>query len=97
MDNIDTNAYTSRKGIVSSNKIFYISDKVQIFNPQTNQWTIGKSPPAFIYQGAAVATTETASKQIYVFGGGRGSNLTEIYNVSSDSWSDGVVMPIAQN
>jgi len=77
---------------VIDSKIFIISDKVQIFNPKDNQWTLGTSPPTPVYQGAVAATTGSmAPKRIYVIDGG--SNLTQIYDPYTDTWAIGASMP----
>jgi N-acetylneuraminic acid mutarotase len=73
-------------------KIFFISDKLQIFIPQSNQWTTGSSPPKPIFQGAAAAPTESQyPQQIYFVQGGPNSN--QIYSTVTDSWTVGASMP----
>ena len=80
---------------VVDDKIFIISDKVQIFNPKNNQWTLGTPPPTPMYQGAAGATTGSmAPKRIYFIGGG---SANQIYNPIDDSWSIGASMPTPRN
>ncbi|MCW4010672.1 MAG: hypothetical protein NWF05_08640 [Candidatus Bathyarchaeota archaeon] len=80
---------------------------VQIYDPQTNQWTIGTSmsTPAGSLGGAAT-TGELAPKRIYVVGGnlnGRKGgtdystvNWTRIYDPETASWSEGASMPTAR-
>lgn len=77
---------------VLDSKIFFLSDKVQIFNPKSNQWSTGTSPPKAVFQGAAAATTGImAPKRIYFLQGGIGFN--QIYNQDNDSWTTGASMP----
>lgn len=73
-------------------EIFIISDKVQIFNTTTNQWSLGNPPPKPVYQGAAGATIGImAPKRIYVMHGGTGFN--QIYDPVNDSWTTGASLP----
>jgi N-acetylneuraminic acid mutarotase len=73
-------------------EIFIISDKVQIFNTATNQWSLGNPPPKPVYQGAAGATIGImAPKRIYVMHGGTGFN--QIYDPVNDSWTTGASLP----
>jgi N-acetylneuraminic acid mutarotase len=82
---------------VVDNKIYIISDKVQIFNPENNEWSTGVPPPTDVYQGAAGATTGImAPKQICVLGGVQG--LNQIYCPNNDSWTTaGASMPTPRN
>ena len=82
---------------VVDNKIYIISDKVQIFNPENNDWSTGVPPPTGVYQGAAGATTGImAPKQICFLGGVQG--LNQIYYPSNDSWATaGASMPTPRN
>ena len=80
---------------VIDQKIFIIGDKVQIFNPNTNQWSLGTPPPNPVYQGAAATTTGSmAPKRIYVLL--RGSGFNQIYNPDNDGWTTGASIPDLQ-
>jgi len=78
-----------------------LSDLVQVFNPQTNSWSLGKPIPIPMYLAAAGATTGImAPKRIYVIGGcpyaiggAEKSNLTQVYDPATDTWSKGADMP----
>ncbi len=77
-----------------------LSNLVQIFDPKTNSWSLGKPIPVPVNQAAAGATTGTMSpKRIYVIGGrpyttggGEGSNITQIYDPETDTWTNGTDM-----
>jgi N-acetylneuraminic acid mutarotase len=81
---------------------------VQIFDPKTNQWSQGTPIPTGVACAAAVATTGTlAPKRIYVFGGelfnstasiwNIPTNLTQVYDPETDTWSTGTPMPTARS
>jgi hypothetical protein len=74
---------------------------VQIFDPKTNQWTLGKPLPKNVF-GASASTTSGiyAPKRIYVVGGtpsfnpngrGGGGSLNvipnQVYDLQTNSWS----------
>ena len=79
---------------------------MQIFDPETNNWTKGTSMPIGIIGAAAIATTGAeAPKRIYVIGGeireknsetGNMTNLTQVYDPETGSWSIGTSMPTAR-
>jgi N-acetylneuraminic acid mutarotase len=80
---------------------------VQIFSPQTNQWTNGTSLPTGVCHARAFVTTgEFAAKQIYVVGGSFSSyyryqfsavtNLTQVYNPQTNKWTTANPMPTAR-
>jgi hypothetical protein len=83
------------------------TNMVQIYEPQSNQWTAGTpmSTPAS-YMGGASTTGELASVRIYAVGGnidghktgGNYStvNWTRMYDPITASWSTGVPMPTAR-
>jgi parallel beta-helix repeat protein len=74
---------------------------VQIFNPAVNDWTLGQSAPAVVWQASAGATTGAmATKRIYVIGGMEGfaepldSNYA--YDPEADAWSSAAAVPTAR-
>ena len=81
-------------------------DLVQIFDPQTGEWSQGSSMPKGVYCTDACATSgEFAPQRIYVVGGSylptngnllTYTNLTQIYDPRSDSWTTGADMPTAR-
>jgi N-acetylneuraminic acid mutarotase len=98
---------------VVDNKIYIIgglnydvSNKTQIYNPETDSWSMGSSSPIAVYNAAATATTGImSSKRIYVFGGqaetGNISSLeavdiTQSYSPKNDTWVIGASMPTAR-
>jgi N-acetylneuraminic acid mutarotase len=77
---------------------------VQIFDPETNQWTNGTSIPTGVaYAGACVTTGTSAPKRIYVIGGTQNLyfryvfshplGLNQIYDPETDAWTTGTPMP----
>jgi N-acetylneuraminic acid mutarotase len=77
-------------------------DLTQIYDPETDTWIFGTSIPNVVWQAAAGATTgEMAPKRIYVMGGlpqGSlyGTDLNQIYDVATDTWTLGTHMPTAR-
>jgi N-acetylneuraminic acid mutarotase len=77
-------------------------DLVQIYDPSTDTWSFGTPMPNVVWQAAACATTGVwAPKRIYVFGGLPatslfGTNLTQVYNPETDSWTLGASMPTSR-
>jgi N-acetylneuraminic acid mutarotase len=80
---------------------------VQIFNPQTNQWTNGISLPTGVcYAQAFVTTGGFAPKQIYVIAGSTScyyryqfsavTNLTQVFNPETNKWTAATPMPTAR-
>lgn len=79
---------------------------VQIFDPKTNNWTKGTSMPIGVIGAAAIATTGAeVPKRIYVVGGeireknsetGNITNLIQVYDPETGSWSVGAPMPTAR-
>ena len=72
---------------------------VQIFDPQTNQWSQGKPMFNNLTTMAVAATTGSfAPKRIYVIGGRSDAtnypivDFTQIYDPKTDSWSSGASM-----
>jgi N-acetylneuraminic acid mutarotase len=72
----------------------------QIYDPATDSWSLGAPLPTLVLGARAGATTGVmAPERIYVFGGGLngeigGTNLTQVYNPQSNSWTYGADMPI---
>jgi len=106
---------------VLDNKIYIISgghtggpdykpiDQVQIFDPETNQWTNGTSIPTSVAHSGACATQGLLSpKRIYVIGGttnyyfregysARASiNLNQVYDPETRNWSVAASMPTSR-
>ncbi len=95
-----TGSSSSRWGVDSS-----LSNQTQIFNPKTNDWSLGAPIPIPVTLAAAGATTgEMALKRIYVIGGcliantqeQPGIQATQIYDPATDTWSSGAKMPIGR-
>lgn len=73
----------------------------QIYDTQTNSWTLGAAPPQPVHRSATVATSGLhAPQKIYVIGGEVGfmeaTNTTQIYDPQTDTWSTGASMPTAR-
>jgi N-acetylneuraminic acid mutarotase len=73
----------------------------QIYDTQTNSWTLGAAPPQPVHRSATVATSGLhAPQKIYVIGGEVGfmeaTNTTQIYDPQMDTWSMGASMPTAR-
>jgi N-acetylneuraminic acid mutarotase len=82
---------------------------VQIFDPETNQWSTGKTIPSGVYKAAACSTSGLiAPKRIYVVGGslaydGGGlsasataqtvTNITQVYDLATGRWSSASSIP----
>jgi N-acetylneuraminic acid mutarotase len=77
-------------------------DLVQIYDPSTDTWSFGTPMPNVVWQAAAGATTGVwAPKRIYLFGGLPaqslfGTNITQVYNPETDSWTMGASMPTSR-
>jgi N-acetylneuraminic acid mutarotase len=76
---------------------------VQIYDPATDKWSFGSPMPEVVWQAAAAATSGIwAPKRIYLIGGIPeksidGTNLNQIYNPATDSWTAGSPMPTARS
>jgi len=78
----------------------------QIYDTQSDTWTVGSSAPSYFMSGAAVATTGVmAPKRIYVFDApcpDRASHpdvplySTQVYDPETDSWVAGADLPTGQ-
>ena len=73
---------------------------VQIYDPETNNWTSGKPLPAPAGMVAAAATIDVfAPTRIYVIGTPNGyfgltsTDTTQIYDLQSNSWTTGASIP----
>jgi N-acetylneuraminic acid mutarotase len=82
-----------------------LSDQVQIFNPNTNNWSLGNPIPVPVTLAGAGATTGImASKRIYIIGGcptantqeAGGINTTQVYDLKTNRWSVGAEMPTSR-
>jgi N-acetylneuraminic acid mutarotase len=77
----------------------------QIYDPETDKWSSGAPIPVGVAQGAAIATIGVnAPVRIYVMGGettyvsngvtyGNVTDLNQVYNPESNTWSTGVKLP----
>jgi N-acetylneuraminic acid mutarotase len=71
----------------------------QIYNPQNDSWKLGSPIPTAINgAGGAITSGENILRRIYVIGGftstfSNCTNLTQIYNPKTDTWSTGALMP----
>jgi N-acetylneuraminic acid mutarotase len=67
----------------------------QIYDAETDTWSLGASlPTPTIYAAACATTGEMAPKRIYVIGGGftNTSNAVRVYDPASDNWTSGAPM-----
>jgi len=78
-----------------SKKPWEYKDHVEIYNPQTDSWSTGKSAPVVLAGGAS----GTMDGKIYIFGGDTGSIQSNnyIYDTVSDSWVQKSSSPIKRN
>jgi N-acetylneuraminic acid mutarotase len=89
-------------------RIIYVfgQNATYVYNTETNTWSNGASIPTYQF-GRTIATSGVnAPKKIYVIGGYtdpyensafcRKTNLTQIYDPATDSWSLGSSMPTAR-
>ncbi|MBK7425168.1 MAG: hypothetical protein IPJ48_19995 [Propionivibrio sp.] len=73
-----------------------VLDTVQIFNPQTNTWSVGTPLPSPRHQASAVAAPDG---KIYVMGGFDGHaefNRVDVYTPQTNSWQAATPMPTAR-
>jgi F0F1-type ATP synthase membrane subunit c/vacuolar-type H+-ATPase subunit K len=73
----------------------------QIYNTETNTWTLGAAPPQPAHRSGAAATSGvSAPKRIYVLGGEvdlmEATNINQVYNPQTDAWNIGAPMPTAR-
>jgi N-acetylneuraminic acid mutarotase len=81
------------------------SNQTQIYDPQTDSWSLGTPALTSVFHAAAGATTGImAPKRIYVVGGTTGeggmfavgTTLNQVYDPKNDSWTLGEPMPTAR-
>jgi N-acetylneuraminic acid mutarotase len=81
------------------------SNQNQIYDPQTDSWSLGTPIPTSVFNAAAGATIGImAPKRIYVIGGttgeegmfAAGTTLTQVYDPKNDTWTLGEPMPTAR-
>jgi N-acetylneuraminic acid mutarotase len=68
----------------------------QIYNTETDKWSLGASVPTPMWYTAAGATTGVmAPKRIYVMGGGftEVTNVVNVYDPALDNWTSGAPLP----
>jgi len=84
---------------------FLLDNQTQIFDPQTDSWSLGTPIPTSVFNAAAGATTGImAPKRIYVIGGTTGeegmfavgTTLAQVYDPKNDTWKLGEPMPTAR-
>ncbi len=95
---------------VVDHKIFVISGSTlstgsttnltQVYDTETGTWSTQASIPTPVNAPASVSVKVDGSPKIYVIGGGGAQlktpyNLTQIYDVNSNSWSTGVSLPLS--
>jgi hypothetical protein len=80
-----------------SSSLFTLLDAVYRYNPATNSWDAMASMPQAVAFGVAVYYPP--ENKIYVFGGmvdifsGDNTNVTQIYDIASNTWTQGANMP----
>jgi len=78
------------------------TDYNQIYDPETDTWSLGASLPIIVRHAGAGATTGVkAPKRIIVVGGTEGGgmggiNITQVYDPENDTWTLGASMPTAR-
>jgi hypothetical protein len=67
----------------------------QIYDPSTDTWSVGASPPTAFYIGYAVVTTGfMALRCMYIFSAGDQGN--QVYDFETDSWTYGADIPTSR-
>jgi hypothetical protein len=80
------------------NKVYIKSwNLTQIYDPESDQWSLGASSPTSVsYPGVCATTGIMALKRVYVFGGTPSflqvTNATQVYDPESDTWTLGTPM-----
>jgi N-acetylneuraminic acid mutarotase len=80
-----------------SSSLFTLLDALYRYNPGTNSWDTMASLPQAVAFGVAVYYPP--GNKIYVFGGmididtGDNTNVTQIYDIPSNTWTQGANMP----
>lgn len=105
---LDGKIYIMGGAATSQNYSNWVVDLVQIFDPENNQWTVGKPLPTGVYGAGACATSGLfAPERIYVVGGNEwhlpwvtsgilnphGITLNQIYDPATGNWSFGASLP----
>lgn len=78
------------------------TDHNQIYDPETDSWSLGAPLPTVVWNAAAGATTGiNAPKRIYVIGGTpdgglEGTDITQVYDPENDVWTYGASMPTSR-
>jgi len=105
---LDGRIYIMGGAATSRNVSSWVVDLVQIFDPKTNQWTVGKPLPTGVYAAGACATSGLfAPERIYVVGGQQwyvpwvtsavltpqGTTLNQVYDPATGNWSVGASLP----
>jgi N-acetylneuraminic acid mutarotase len=105
---LDGKIYIIGGAAISRSYSNQVVNLVQIFNPKTNQWTVGKPLPTGVYAAGACATSGLfAPERICVVGGNawylswqtsgdlnpHGTTLNQIYNPATGNWSFGASLP----
>lgn len=105
---LDGKIYIMGGAAMSQSTSNWVVGLVQIFNPETNQWTVGKPLPTGVYAAGACATSGLlAPERIYVVGGNEwylpwptsgilnphGTTLNQIYDPATGNWSLGASLP----
>ena len=84
---------------VVDNKIYVIcSNGTQIYDPESDSWSLGAQFPINVdFPGVCSTTGVMSPKRIFLFGGtielSRYSNVTQVYDPESDTWTLGAPMP----
>ncbi|MCW4006535.1 MAG: hypothetical protein NWF04_08105 [Candidatus Bathyarchaeota archaeon] len=79
-----------------------VFDAVQVYDPQTDSWNQGAPMPTGVFDATTGTTTQTATPTyIYLFGGCTTTNysrtnITQVYDPKTDTWTTGVPMPITR-
>ena len=96
---ISVTGYTSGSVFVDG-KILVIDyfSQLQIYDPKTDTWEIGASPPLHIYGGDAAATIGAFTlKRAYFFGNiglmDQGAMPNRVYDPKTESWTLGAKVP----
>jgi N-acetylneuraminic acid mutarotase len=83
------------------NKIYVVGSALQIYDCEKDAWDIGARPLHYSDSSGVAATSGVnAPLSIYVIGGETGymeaTNLTQIYDPQTNSWTTGASMPTAR-
>jgi len=105
---LDGKIYIIGGAAISPNYSNWVVNLVQIFDPKTNQWTVGPPLPTGVYAAGACATSGLlAPERIYVVGGNpwylpwqtsgvmnpQGTTLNQVYDPATGNWSLGASLP----